>query len=130
MGRPPRQGPPDLLTDTELELMEVLWSLEESPARGVMEALPPEGRRAYTTVATLLRVLEKKGLVTTRRDGRADVYRPSLSRDDYELRSVRVLTKKLFDRQPAALVRRLLDAKDLSRGELEDIRRLLEEKLE
>jgi len=130
MGRPPRQGPPDLLTDTELELMEVLWTLEESSSRGVMEALPPEGRRAYTTVATLLRVLEKKGLVTTRRDGRADIYRPLLSRDEYELRSVRVLTKKLFDRQPAALVRCLLDGDDLSRGELEDIRRLLEEKLE
>ena len=105
MGRPPRQGPPDLLTDTELELMEVLWTLGEGSARGVMEALPPEGRRAYTTVATMLRVLEKKGLVTTRRDGRADIYSPVLSREDYELRSVQVLTRKLFDR-PAVWTRR------------------------
>ena len=81
-------------------------------------------------VATMLRVLEKKELVATQREGRADVYRPLLSRDDYELRSVRVLTKKLFDRQPAALVRRLLDAEDLSRDELEAIRKLLEEKLQ
>jgi predicted transcriptional regulator len=130
MGRPPRQGPPDLLTDTELELMEVLWTLGEGSARAVMEALPPEGRRAYTTVATMLRVLEKKGLVSTRRDGRADLYLPLLSREDYELRSVQVLTKKLFDRRPAALVRRLLDAEDLSRDELEDIAKMLEEKLE
>lgn len=130
MGRPPRQAPPELLTDTELELMELLWTLERASAREVMEAQPTESRRAYTTVATMLRVLEKKGLVTTQREGRADVYRPLLSREDYELRSVKVLTKKLFDRQPAALVRRLLDADDLSRDELEDIRRLLEEKLE
>ena len=130
MGRPPREGPPDLLTDTELELMELLWELGEASAREVMEALPPEGRRAYTTVATMLRVLEKKELVATRREGRADLYRPLLSREDYELRSVRVLTRKLFDREPAALVRRLLDAEDLSRDELEDIRRLLEEKLQ
>lgn len=130
MGRPPRQGPPDLLTDTELELMEVLWTLGEGSARAVMEALPPAGRRAYTTVATMLRVLEKKGLVSTRRDGRADIYQPLLSRQDYELRSVQVLTKKLFDRQPVALVRRLLGDEDLSREELEDIRALLEEKLE
>ncbi len=129
MARPPRTEPPKLLTELELELMSILWTLGEGTTRQVLDGLPPERSLALTTVSTVLRVLEKKELVTTRKLGRAHVYLPAVSKTEYERRSLRDLTEKVFDRQPAALVKSLVEAGDLSKGDLADLARYLEEKL-
>ena len=129
MARPRRTGRPKLLTEVELELMSVLWQRGEATVREVLDSLPPARRLAYTSVSTVLRILERKQLVLSRKDGKVHVYRPAVSKSAYEARSVRHLVDKVFDGAPSAMVMRLLDEAELSRDELEQLRRRLEEKL-
>src|SRR5688572_10101558 len=92
-----------LLTDAELELMAVLWKLGESSVHDVQAALGDE--RAYTTISTLLRILEQKGFVTSRPDGRRHLYAPAVERADYEGRNLGKLVTALFEGSAASLVR-------------------------
>lgn len=118
-----------LLTEVELEFMTRLWELGEGTVRDVQQALAPERKLAYTSAATILRILEQKGFVESSRQGKSLVYRPLLSKDNYQARSLRDLSEKLFDRSPAALVARLVDTYDLSEEALDEIRALLDKRL-
>lgn len=118
-----------LLTPAELELMTVLWDSGEGTVRNVIDGLPADRSPAYTTVSTILRILEKKGFVTTRREGRSHVYVPGLPRAHYERRNLRSVLGSLFQGDAPSLVRRLVDAEDLSDAQLEEIRRIVDERL-
>jgi len=118
-----------LLTDVELELMTILWRLGEATVRDVMAEMPSERALAYTSVSTVIRILEQKGFVRSRPAGRTHVYGPRLSKTDYESRNLRHLVTGLFEGKPTTLVRRLVDATPLSRAELSELRELLEERL-
>ncbi len=129
MGRPRRIGRPKLLTEVELELMSTLWELGEATVRDVLGRLATGRSLAYTSVSTILRILEGKRLVKSRRIGKANLYRPAVSKSEYEKRSLRHLVDKVFDGTPSAMVMRLLDDEGLSRAELCEIQRMLGEKL-
>ena len=129
MGRPRRTSRPKLLTEVELELMSTLWQLGEGTVRDVLAHLAPGRSLAYTSVSTILRILEGKRLVNSRRNGKANLYRPAVSKSEYERRSLRHLVDKVFDGTPSAMVMRLLDDEGLSRAELREIQRMLGEKL-
>lgn len=114
-----------LLTDGELRIMNPLWSLDEGTVRDVMAALPDERKPAYTTVSTILRILEQKKLVGSRGEGRRHVYFPLLSKGEYEQRSVRHLLNQVFDGECTALVCRLLESEGLTETELDEIEQIL-----
>ncbi len=118
-----------LLTEVELELMSILWKLEEGSVNDVMSALPKERDLAYTSISTILRILEQKKIVKTRKEGRGHVYIPVLKKPEYEAKSVRHMVDKVFDGAPiamvSALVKQLLDTKDLNQSELTEIQVLL-----
>lgn len=116
-----------LLTDTEAELMAALWTMGEGSVREVMAQLPPD--RAYTTVSTILRILEKKGFLAAHKEGRSHIYKPTLSRAAYQRRQLRHLVGGLFGGDPLGLVRTLIDGEQLQEGELADLRALIDEKL-
>lgn len=81
-----RRKPPPALHELEAEIMEVVWGGGgESSVRDVMEALNARTSqdRAYTTFMTVMARLHDKGLLRRRRRGKADVYRPALSREEY-----------------------------------------------
>ncbi len=118
-----------LLTETELELMNILWRLGEGSVRDVLGALPEDRRLAYTSVSTILRILEQKNALIARKVGRGHVYRPAVAKQAYEAKSVAHLVDKLFEGAPLALVQRLLDAGELSRDELEHMQKMLDERL-
>nr|WP_279382506.1 BlaI/MecI/CopY family transcriptional regulator [Acanthopleuribacter pedis] len=117
----------DLLTPTELELMRILWHLEAATVHQVLEALPPERPLAYTSVSTMLRVLEQKGFVSAEKQGRGHRYRPKLDRRTYEGRSVRHLLDEVFEDAPLTLVSRLLETRQLSHDELDALKKLVDE---
>ena len=117
--------PPRLLTPTELEIMHVLWRLGESSVAGVQAALAPERPLAYTSVSTMLRILEQKGVVASRKEGRGHAYRPLVPREEYEAVSLRHLVGTVFDGTPVNLVQRLVQDGDLTPDELAAIRRLI-----
>ena len=116
------------LTPVELELMHIVWRKGEVSVADVLEALPPERKLAYTSVSTVLRILEQKGVLQSRKVGRGHLYSALLPREDYEVQSVRHLVETVFDGTPSALVERLVEAVPLSPEEVEQIRRLLGKK--
>ncbi|NRB00861.1 MAG: BlaI/MecI/CopY family transcriptional regulator, partial [Rhodobacteraceae bacterium] len=65
-----------LLTEVELEFMNELWALEEGTVREVLASLPEERNLAYTSGATILRILEEKGFTESRREGKSLIYTP------------------------------------------------------
>lgn len=115
------------LTQVELELMTVLWRLGSGTVGDVMEELPAGRRLAYTSVSTILRILEKKGVLESHKKGRGHVYVPRIDKVEYEAWTVRDLVARLFDGAPAALVRTLLESETLTTGDRRAIRRLLDE---
>ena len=119
----------NLLTEVELEFMNELWALGEASVRDVLDQLPAERNLAYTSGATILRILDEKGFVESRKEGKTLIYRPLLEKDKYQTRSLQNLSRTLFDGTPATLVARLVDDADLTATDLEEIRALVERRL-
>lgn len=113
------------LTDVELELMTILWKITEGSVADVIEQLPPSRDLAYTSVSTILRILEQKGVLKTRKEGRGHVYTPILKKSDYETRTVRDVVDRVFQGTPIALVKQLLDSVDLKENELKELKELV-----
>jgi predicted transcriptional regulator len=117
------------LTEVELEFMSKLWDLEEATVREVQDALLPDRKLAYTSAATILRILEQKGFVTSTKQGKTFVYAPSVDKGAYQARTLRNLSEKLFGNAPASLVARLVDDQNLSVEVLDEIRTLIDKRL-
>jgi predicted transcriptional regulator len=117
-----------LLTETELELMNILWKLGEGSVNDVLADLPKERDLAYTSVSTILRILEQKKIVSSRKEGRGHIYLPLIKKEAYETTSLQHLVNKVFDGEPSTLVKRLIESRDLDPEELDEIRKLLNEK--
>lgn len=124
----PKKTPSKLLTETELEMMRVLWQRKEGTVHDVMDGLSAGRKLAYTSVSTILRILEQKEVVGSRKDGRGHIYFPKLGKKEYELRSLGHLMNNVFEGETLQLVSRLLELKDLDAKELENLRALLEAK--
>ena len=119
----------NLLTDVELEFMTELWELGEGSVRDVLDQLPSDRNLAYTSGATILRILDDKGFVESRKVGKTLVYKPLLEKNKYQTRSLQNLSRTLFDDTPATLVARLVDDVELTDKDLEEIRALVERRL-
>lgn len=124
-----REKKNSLLTEVELEFMNELWALGEGTVRDVLARLPEDRNLAYTSAATVLRILEQKDFVTSRKEGKRHVYTPTLAKDAYQTRSLKDLSMKLFDDTPASLVARLVSDEDLTEEALGQIRVLLDRRL-
>ena len=119
-----------LLTEAELELMVLLWASGGGTVREVLDRLPPERTRAYTSVSTILRILEQKGFVRSVKEGRRHRYTPAISRAGYEARNLRHIVGGLFGGDPLALVRRLVGTGSMSRDELHAAQELIDAHLQ
>lgn len=119
----------DLLTEVELEFMTLLWEHGAGTVREVMAHLDEDRDLAYTSAATILRILDEKGFVTSHKDGKALIYKAELSKEVYQARLLKDVSLKLFDNTPAQLVARLVDDENLSQDALEEIRELLGRRL-
>lgn len=117
-----------LLTDAELELMLILWKLGEGSVHDVLAALPKKRVMAYTTASTIIRILEKKGFVASRKEVKSHIYSPRISKQIYEKRTLGHVMDKLFENTPAVLVARLIDDHKLSAKEITELKQLLETK--
>jgi len=119
----------DLLTEVELEFMNELWALGEGTVHDVLDRLPEERNLAYTSAATILRILEQKEFATSRKQGKSHVYKPALAKDAYQTRTLKNLSAKLFDDTPASLVARLVNDDELTEEALGQIRALVDRRL-
>jgi predicted transcriptional regulator len=119
--------PPETdLSELQLDVMKVLWHRGEATAAEVQMALEDRGL-AITTVSTLLTRLEKRGVVEHRSEGRLFIYRATLSEPDVRRSMLGSLVDSLFSGDPAAVVSQLLAERDLSPGDLDRMRKLIDD---
>jgi predicted transcriptional regulator len=116
-----------MLTETELELMTILWRMGEGSVSDVIDQLPKERNLAYTSVSTILRILEQKEVLQTRKEGRGHIYIPQLKKNDYEAKTVKHVVERVFDGTPVALVRQLLDSGNLNENDLKELKKLIDQ---
>ena len=116
------------LSESEIEVLKVLWDLGPSPVRAINRELADRGRRwAYTTVSTLLLRLSTKGCVASDASEVPHVYRASVSRDELVGRRLREAADELCDGDTAPLVLALVQKHRFTAEELARFRRLLDE---
>ena len=108
------------LTNAEHRIMEVIWARGSATVAEVVEAL--EGKDAYTTILTLMRILKAKGYLSTRKEGRAHVFTPRVDRDTAARKAVHQLLSKFFSGSPGELVLTFLREEKLTPEELETIK--------
>lgn len=121
------QGRSYRLGDLQLRIMRVLW--EHGPA-GVAEVQGRlDGERlAYTTVATMLRKMEERGLLQHREEGRRFIYEPAVSAEQVTRSMADDLVDRLFEGSLSATVSHLLATRDISPGELAGLERLIQQR--
>ena len=113
------------LSELQITLMRVLWRNGETSVSDVAAALAEERGLKYTTVATLLSRLEKRGVVKKRREGRQLVYRALVSEPQVRRSMVADLIGSLFGGDAKELVAHLVTESDIAPGDLERVRKRL-----
>lgn len=116
-----------LPTDAELAILGVLWRQGPATVREVHDALSPTQGTGYTTVLKLMQLMAQKGLVVRDESQRSHVYRAASAEAQTQRRLVGELMDKAFAGSAAQLVMRALSVKRASKGELDEIRQMLEE---
>jgi len=114
-------------SDLEMQVLSVLWERGGSTAREVREAMPDGKKRAYTSILSVMQVMEKKGLLTHSNRGIAHVYKPAMSKNKIIRPFVRKVVTEVFGGRPVAMMQALLDEAAISDDELSAIRQLLDD---
>jgi predicted transcriptional regulator len=115
------------LTPQELAIMKVIWQREKVTVRQVYETLREKRPVAYTTVMTMMNILEEKGYLKKGRAERAFVYKPTRSRQQVVGHMVKDFVDRVFDGAAAGLLVHLAKDNRLSKDERKNIRRIIEE---
>lgn len=109
------------LTEQELEIMKIVWARESVTVRDVYEMLRGQRPIAYTTVMTMMRILERKGHLRVSRADRAFVYRPSRPRQRVVGEMVREFVDRVFGGAAEPLVQHLVRDRHLTEEDLKEI---------
>ncbi|PHQ30028.1 BlaI/MecI/CopY family transcriptional regulator [Leeuwenhoekiella nanhaiensis] len=116
------------LSNAEEQLMQILWKQEKAFMKDLIEAYP-EPRPATTTVATLLKRMQDKNFVDYVQYGRSREYFPLVKKKDYFARQVNGMIKNFFNDSAAQFASFFTKETDLSPQELEDLKKLIDERL-
>lgn len=119
--------PNPTLTPQELSIMKVVWRLERATVREVHETLVKKRVVAYTTVMTMMRILEEKGYLKKSTADRAHVYRPARPRQQVLGAMVRDFVDRVFDGAAGSLVLHLTEDGRLSKEERARIKKIVED---
>ncbi|MBN1787680.1 MAG: BlaI/MecI/CopY family transcriptional regulator [Sedimentisphaerales bacterium] len=109
------------LTDTEWQVMNVLWERYPATARGISERLPKEINWAYTTIKTLLARLTEKGAVKESKKGNTSLYEPVLTRQQARRVALKSLANQAFDGAFGPLMHFLLEDQKLSKSQRQQL---------
>ena len=113
-------------TDQELEIMKIVWERQSVTVRDVYEALLERRKVAYTTVMTMMRILETKGYLEKKLRDRAHVYRPARSGQQVIRGMVRDFVDRVFNGSAQPLLLHLVEEKKLSAADLKEITAILD----
>jgi BlaI family penicillinase repressor len=113
------------LTGQELEIMKVVWRLETATVRQVYEELLKQRRIAYTSVMTIMNILERKGHLKRRQEDRAYVYLPAKPQKQVIGSMVREFIQRVFNGSAEPLLVHLVEDEQLTEQDVEEIRRTI-----
>ncbi len=116
------------LGDLQLKIMKVLWERSEATVAEVHETLARELDLAYTTIATMLRKMEGRGLVKHRVEERKFIYRPQVKEDEVASKMSAHFIEGLFEGSLADMMSHLLSTQEISREELERLEKMIAER--
>ncbi len=114
------------LGETELEVLQHVWALQEASVADVHERIRQHRPVAYTTVMTVMKNLADKGYLSARREGTRDCYRPLRSAASVRESVAQTLLDKVFGGSPVALVQALVQQENLRADDIEALRRLID----
>jgi predicted transcriptional regulator len=114
------------LTDAESQVMAVLWRVTQASVGEVMTTLSETRAVSYSTVQTILRILETKGYGAHVKVARAFVYRPVIDERQARRRALRHLVSRLFEGSPTLLVLNILEDEEIDPVEREQLKKLIE----
>jgi len=115
------------LTEQELEIMKVVWGLERATVREVYETLRERRKIAYTTVMTMMNILETKKYLKKQAQDRAYVYQATRPRSEVIKAMVREFVDRVFNGSAEPLLVHLIKDRRLSQKDLEKLARTIEE---
>ncbi|HWV99432.1 MAG TPA: CopY/TcrY family copper transport repressor [Candidatus Acidoferrum sp.] len=116
------------ITDAEWEVMRIVWGQAPVPASTVADALEKRKHWSLATVRTLLRRLVNKGALDQQQEGKRFLYRPRISMDDCVRKESESFLDRVMGRTPPATVLALVEKANLSKDDIQELRRLLKEK--
>ncbi|WP_209404763.1 BlaI/MecI/CopY family transcriptional regulator [Pseudozobellia sp. WGM2] len=116
------------LSKAEEELMNILWKQKKAFMKDLLEAYP-EPKPATTTIATLLKRMQDKGFVAYNLEGRSRKYHPLVKKKDYFSKHVNGLIRNFFNDSPGQFASFFTETTDLSKEELEDLRKLIDNEI-
>jgi BlaI family penicillinase repressor len=117
------------LTKAEEQVMQYIWKLEKAFLKDIVEQFK-EPRPAYTTISTVIRVLVKKEFVAFNSYSKVHEYYPLVSKSDYFKMHFKVVVKSFFNGSLSKFASFFTDSDDLSISELEEIKQMIEKKIE
>jgi predicted transcriptional regulator len=109
----------------EMQVLSVLWQRGASTVREVMEVMPDGKARAYTTILSVMQVMEKKGLVSHVAEGNVHIYQARVSRQEVTGPWLRGLVRQVFGGSAASALQHLLAEERVSREELDEIKEII-----
>ena len=114
-------------SNVEMQILSILWAQGPLPVKDINAAMPDKKKRAYTTVLTVLQLMEKKGLVAHARDGVRHIYRAKKSREHILKPFMSDLVSNVFGGNPASAMQFLVEKKDVSAEDIATMRQLLDD---
>lgn len=117
--------PTPTLTEAELKVMEVVWDLGTASVNDVLDRYTDHDKPAYNTILTIMRILEEKGYLEHRKNGRAFLYRPLVDRNHARRKAVSHLVRNFFDNSPELLMLNLINDEKLGPEELRRLKKLI-----
>jgi len=121
---PPKKS--STLTEAELRLMKILWRRGESAVNDLVAAMPEGEALAYNSVLTTIRILEQKGYVEHRQEGRAFIYSPFVAEQEASRSEVRHVLSRFFGNSREQLLLSMLGDDEISQEELRRLKAAIE----
>jgi len=112
------------MSPSETEILRLVWQSREATVQQVYDAMPPNRKVTYVTVATLVRRLEEKGYLKHRVRGKAFVYAPAAKKEDVIRRTIGDLVERLFGGNPVPLMQHLAQHSGISDEDIERLKQL------
>lgn len=126
MARPAAEQP----TELELQFLKILWEKSPQPVREIRDALARSGRDiAHTSVITTLNTMVKKRILTRKKDGKAFLFSPRITREQVSQSVLGDVINRVFDGSAKAVLLGIFEHNDIKHGELKELRKLIDERM-